>query len=149
MDEIFLAQEVIRLERLLQTDRSPQRKRDAHEKILGALQRLSLRVAKQILKLLQRLEPEIVKEMVAFMADLLIDRIAVEAAQINQLLRDRAGALSCFLHHLVGESLHHIREAIRGVLVMVRDGQSRSERSIISMGRHQRDGELRGKLIEL
>ena len=52
MDKIFLAQEVIRLERLLQIDRSPQRKGDAHEKILGALQRLSLRVAEQILEFL-------------------------------------------------------------------------------------------------
>ena len=149
MDEIFLAQEVIGLERLLQTDRSPQRKRDAHEKILGALQRLSLRIAKKILEFLQRLEPEIVKEMVAFVADFLIDGVAMETTQIDELLRDRAGALSCFLHHLVGESLHHIREAVRGVLVMVRDGQSRSERSIISMGCHQRDGELCGELIEL
>lgn len=149
MNEIFLAQKVIRLERLLQTDGSPQRKRDTHEKILGALQRLSLCVAEQILELLQRLEPEIVKEMVAFVADLLVDRVAVTAAQIDELLRDRAGVLPRFLHHLVRKSLHHIREAVRGVLVMVRDGESRGKRSIISMGRHQRDGELRGKFVEL
>ena len=46
------------------------------------------------------------------MADLLVDRVAVTAAQIDELLRDRAGALSRFLHHLVCESLHHIREAV-------------------------------------
>ena len=147
MNEIFLAQEVIGLKRLLQTDGSPQRKGDTHEKILGALQRLPLRVTKQILELLQRLESEIVKEMIAFVADLLIDGVAMETAQINQLLRDRAGVFSRFLHHLVGKSLHHIGEAIRGVLVMIGDGQSRRKRTIIGMGRHQRDGELSSEFI--
>lgn len=82
------------------------------------------------------------------MADLLVDHVTVETAQIDELLRDRAGVLSRFLHHLVCESLHHIRKAVRGVLVMVRDGQSRGERSIISMGCHQRDGELCGEFVE-
>ena len=147
VNEIFLAQEVIGLKRLLQTDGSPQRKGDTHEKILGALQRLPLRVTKQILELFQCLEPEIVKEMVALMADLLVDRVTVKAAQINEFLRDRAGVLSRFLHHLIGKSLHHIREAVRGILVMVRDGQSRRKRTIIGMGRHQRDGELSSEFI--
>ena len=87
--------------------------------------------------------------MIAFMADLLVDRVAMETAQIDELLRDRAGVLPRFLHHLVRESLHHIREAVRCILVMVRDGQSRGERAIIGMGRHQRDGELCGEFVEL
>ena len=75
--------------------------------------------------------------------------VTVGLAEIHQFLGDIAERLARFIHGLIRQFMDDLGKFVRGIAVMIGNGDAGGQGSIIEIGRHERNGKLRGKFIEL